>query len=224
MLKLTSTRDEGKAGVNFCVYGEAGIGKTTLCGTAPDPLIISAEGGLMSLSDQDIPVFTIKNRVDCNEIYDWLTSSKEAGKYQTVCIDSLSEIAEVLLTDEKKLTKDARQAYGVMNDEMAILVRAFRDLDMHVYFSCKMKKMVSEVSGAINYTPSVPGQAFLQALPYFFDELFVMRYGKLEDGTLYRYVQTQGDLQYLAKDRSGKLAKVTKPDITDMLNKIIGEK
>lgn len=219
-LKLKSTKDFATAHLNILVYGESGVGKTTLCSTAPDPLIISAEGGMLSLAKYDLPVYEIKSREDCNEIYDFLTTSKEAAKYNTICIDSISEIAEVLLSEEKKKTKDARQAYGVMNDEMAILIRSFRDLKKNVYFSAKLKKLVDESSGFTSNIPSVPGNTILQALPFFFDAVFALRYGKLEDGTVYRYLQTSGDLQWTAKNRAGKLEKQEEPDITKLFEKM----
>lgn len=220
---MTSTKDVAFNGVNFCIYGEAGAGKTVLASTAPKPLIISAEGGLLSLAKHDIPVFEISRRADIDEIYDWLVMSKEADQFETVCIDSLSEIAEVLLGDEKAITKDARQAYGVMADEMAITIRGFRDLtNKHVYFSCKLKKEVEEKTGKVSYIPSVPGKTLLQALPHFFDELFALKIGKTEDGTLYRYLQTQKDLSWHCKDRSDNLDAMEPPDLTHLINKIRG--
>jgi len=219
MIKLTTTAMASPF-ANILVYGEAGVGKTTLCKTAKNPLIISAEGGLLALKGEDIPVLAINTREDCNEAYEWLTMSDEADKYDTICIDSLSEIAEVLLSDEKSKTKDARQAYGVMNTEMEILIRAFRDIPKHVYFSCKQKRLTDDSSGRVTFIPSVPGQTLLQGLPYFFDEVLCMRIAQLEDGTKYRYLQTEKDLQYDAKDRSGELAKQEEPNLAKIIAKI----
>lgn len=219
MIKLTSTKEIG-SNVNFLIYAEAGWGKTTQCKNVEAPLIISAEGGLLALSGTDLPVFEINNREDCNEVYDWIMMSAEANKYKTICIDSLSEIAEVLLTDEKQKSKDARQAYGVMFDEMSLLIRGFRDMKKDVYFSAKMKRVVDDASGAVTFTPSVPGQMLLQALPHFFDEVFVGRYGKLEDGSVYRYLQTTSDMQYTAKDRSGTLTPVAEPHLGKVIETI----
>lgn len=219
-IKLISI-DSMESYLNVLCYGDSGVGKTTLCRTATDPIIISAEGGLVSIKGYGLQGFEIKNRSDCNEIYDWLKGSKEAkSKYQWICLDSLSEIAEVLLSDEKSLTKDNRQAYGVMNDEMAILIRGFRDLPYNTYFTAKNKKIIDEESGAITYMPSVPGKALLNDLPYFFDEVFLLQMGKTKEKKKYRYLQTIGDRQYVAKDRSGALASKEKPDLTHVFNKI----
>ena len=49
-LKFTTTNQAAQLhGVKALVYGPSGAGKTTLCATAPAPIIISAEAGLLSL-------------------------------------------------------------------------------------------------------------------------------------------------------------------------------
>ena len=219
-ITLTNT-NKGIKHVNILAYGEAGIGKTVMCATAPDPLIISAEGGLLSIAGSGIDVFKIRDRADCNEVYEWLAGSSEARKkYQTICIDSLSEIAEVLLASELKKTPDPRKAYGVMGSEMPILIRGFRDLDFHTYFTAKSKKVVDESTGVITYMPSVPGQSLLTGLPYFFDEVFLMDWIKFEDDE-YRVLVTKSDRTHIAKDRSGKLDEYEKPDLTYIFDKIL---
>jgi len=219
MIKLTSTKDIVRF-VNILIYAEAGWGKTEQCKHAPNPLIISAEGGLLTLTDEDIPLMEINNIADATEVCDWLDMSKEPEKYTTVCVDSLSEIAEVLLSDEMKKTKDARQAYGIMHNEMSMFIRRLRAAHKDVYFTAKQKKVVAEVGGAINYMPAAPGQMLLQALPYFFDEVLVGRYGKLSTGEIYRYIQTNEDRQYTAKDRSGTLQKIVEPDLGKVIETI----
>ena len=77
------------------------------------------------------------------EAYTWLTQSDEAKGFESVALDSISEIAEVVLNAEKKATKDPRQAYGAMQEQMADIIRAFRDLPgRHVYMSAKLLNSV----------------------------------------------------------------------------------
>ena len=52
------------------------------------------------------------------EVYKWLVSSEEASQYETICLDSLSEIGEVVLADAKTRFKDARMAYGEMYERL----------------------------------------------------------------------------------------------------------
>ena len=60
----------------------------------------------------------IKTVDDLTEIYDWLISNGDEGQFKTICIDSLSEIAEVVLTNAKRQVKDPRQAYGELIEKM----------------------------------------------------------------------------------------------------------
>ena len=222
-IQLRSTKDFGRnAGVKVLVYGRPGAGKTRLCATAPAPIILSAESGLLSLSDEDIPVQQITSIDDLNEAYAWLYGSEEAKGYRTVCLDSVSEIAEQVLAKEKAAVKDGRKAYGEMQDRMTRLLRAFRDLPgRNVYFSAKMEKMQNE-EGMILYQPSLPGKTLSQGVGYFFDEVFAFVNIKDEDGNLIRCLQTSSDTSYEAKDRSGKLSFYEAPDLSNVFRKIAG--
>jgi hypothetical protein len=218
-VKLTSTKDFNIDGVKCLVYSPTGIGKTVLCSTAPDPVIISAEAGLLSLKHLDIPVYEVKTKEEVGEAYNEVAMSK----FKTICLDSISEIAEVLLIDHKNRERDGRAAYGKFNDDMGALIRLFRDIKgKHVYFTAKLQRHVDDLTGVTTFVPGMPGKTMLNALPFFFDEVFALRIGKLADGTKYRYLMTQPDYQYEAKDRSGKLLEAEKPDLTYIFNKISG--
>jgi len=221
MAVVLTTTKKASTHVKALVFGEAGMGKTVLCATAPKPLIISAEAGLLSLSDHDIPVIEVKTVQDVMDVYEWITTSKEADDFETICLDSITEIAEVLLTQYKKEEKDPRKAYGRLNDDMSTLIRSFRDLKgKHVYFSCKMIRKEDESAGFASYKPAMPGNTLINNLPYFFDEVLALRIGKLPSGKEFRYLQTQPELQWPAKDRSGTLGKMEKPDLSYIFNKI----
>lgn len=222
MIRFTTTDQAALLhGVKVLVYGEAGVGKTVLCSTAPAPIILSAEAGLLSLRKVSIPVIEIKTIEDLQESYTWATTSRDAAQFQTICLDSISEIAEVVLTNAKRVVKDPRQAYGELLDKMMMTVRAFRDLPgKHVYFSAKSEPMKDEMSGIIKYGPSMPGQKLGPALPYLFDEVFRLGINKAPNGELCRFLQTQPDLQHHAKDRSGVLATIEQPNLSAIFARI----
>ena len=220
-----STTDQASAaaGVKVLVYGDAGMGKTTLCATAPAPIIISAESGLLSLRKYRIPVIEIKTIDQLTEAYDWSIRSAEARQFATICIDSISEIGEVVLANAKRQVKDPRQAYGELIEKMTMTIRAFRDLPgKHVYMAAKMEPMKDELTGVVRYGPSMPGSKLGPQLPYFFDEVFRLGVNKSPQGETYRFLQTQPDLQYTAKDRSGSLAAIESPDLNHVFAKILG--
>lgn len=224
MLSFTTT-DQFNAshGVKILTYGSAGVGKTRLCATAPAPIILSAEAGLLSLRGHSIPVINIQTDNDLTEAYRWLTQSHEARQFQTVCLDSLSEIGEVVLANAKKNVRDPRQAYGELITRMHDVIRTYRDLPgKHVYMAAKMEPVKDTVSGIVRYMPSMPGAKLGPQLPYYFDEVFRLGINKTDKGEQYRFLQTQPDMQYDAKDRSGALAAIEPPDLSHIITKIIG--
>lgn len=221
MIKVTSTKDVKLDGVKLLVHGPAGIGKTVLCSTAPSPLIISAEAGLLSLQTIHVPVINVTSTEEVNEAYRFVSESAEARQYKTICLDSISEIAEAMLILYKEGVKDPRQAYGQMNDDIATMIRKFRDLKgKNVYFSAKqLKEEMSD--GITRLVASMPGKTVLHAMPFYFDLVCAMRIGMLSDGRTYRYLHTYQDLMYDAKDRSGLLLPQEKPNLTYLFDKII---
>ena len=221
-INLKRTGTLGADGVKLLVYGHAGAGKTSLIKTLPAPIVLSAEGGLLSIQDANLPYIEIGTMESLREAYAWLRDSAEAREFKSVALDSISEVAEVVLSAEKKNSKDPRQAYGEMNTVMADLIRAFRDLPgKHVYMSAKCEKAQDE-TGKMLYSPSMPGKSLAQGLPYFFDEVLALRVEKDSEGNPQRALLCDGDGAWLAKDRSGKLAMWEAPDLGAIINKIGG--
>ena len=222
-VQLKSTKDLARAnGLKILCYGGAGAGKTTLCASTNAPtVIISAESGLLSLHGTDIAVIEVNTIADVHEAYAYLTSD-DGKHFEWVCLDSISEIAEVVLTNEKRINKDPRAAYGALSDQMGELLRAFRDLPgRNVYMSAKMDRVKDEGTGAMLYNPSMPGAKLGQAIPFLFDEVFCLRVERDAEGNQQRMLQTATDYNYVAKDRSGRLDPFEQPNLAAIAAKIL---
>lgn len=218
-IKIQSTKTSVES-VKVLVYGDAGTGKTRLCATVPNPIILSAEAGLLSLAQDNIPFIEVKSVQDVTDAFEYLTESEEGKQFETICLDSISEIGEVFLNTLKKQYADPRQAYGMLAEDMTELIRKFRDIpNKNVYFTAKSIKVEDE-NGITGFRPGLPGKTLLNNLPFFFDEVFALRIGKLEDKSEYNYLQTNGKLKYIAKDRSGCCSPVERPDLGLIFKKI----
>ena len=221
-INLRSTKGLHANGVKLLVYGNAGTGKTSLIPTLPTPVVLSAEGGLLSIADADISYVEVSSYDTLMEAYKWVTGSDEAKHFESIALDSISEIAEVVLNHEKKIAKDPRQAYGAMQEQMSDIIRAFRDIpNKHVYFTAKCEKATDE-TGRILYAPSMPGNKTGQQLPYFFDEVLALRVEKDAEGNAQRALMCDSDGIWQAKDRSGKLDTWEAPDLGAIIAKIGG--
>lgn len=154
------------------------------------------------------------------EAYRWITESNDAKAFDSVALDSISEIAEVVLSTEKKKSKDPRQAYGALQEIIGDLIRGFRDIQgKHVYFSAKLEKQQDEM-GRVLYSPSMPGNKTGQQLPYFFDEVLALRIEKDAEGKTSRALMCDSDGLWTAKDRSGKLDAWESPNLGEIITKI----
>jgi phage nucleotide-binding protein len=218
-ISLKRTRELAQNGVKLLVYGQAGAGKTSLIKTLPTPLVLSAEAGLLSIQDADLAYIEIKTIDDLREAYSFIMG-EGGNSFESIALDSISEIAEVILNAEKKIAKDPRQAYGAMQEQVSDLIRAFRDIPgKHVYMSAKLEKSTDEM-GRILYAPSMPGNKTGQQLPYFFDEVLALRVERDQEGNVQRALMCDSDGLWQAKDRSGKLAAWEAPDLGAIVEKI----
>lgn len=237
MLRFSTSQQSSVAnGIKALVYSGSGAGKTVLTVTLPKPILLSAEAGVLSLHPENIkrifgpnaagitynmPMIQISTVDELTEAYNWFTKSHEARQFESIALDSLSEIAEVVLNNAKRQVKDPRQAYGELLEKMETLIRYFRDIPgRNVLMTAKMEPSRDELTGIVKYMPAMPGSKLGPKLPYFFDEVFRLGVNKTQQGETYRFLQTQPDIQYDAKDRSGALQAVEYPHMSYLMGKI----
>ena len=95
-LSLQIEQPEDSDELNMILYGETGVGKTLLAGTAADcedmapVLYMDFEGGTQTLRGIDVEIVRPRDWKDIQEVYDFLREGND--KYQTVILDSLTEL------------------------------------------------------------------------------------------------------------------------------------
>jgi hypothetical protein len=179
----------------------------------------------MSLRQSRIPAIEIASLQDLMDSYAWVSQSAEARQFQTICVDSASDVAERVLETERAKSKDPRKAYGEMQTWVLQYLKLFRDLPgKHVYFSAKQAMIKDEFSGVTSYGPSMPGQQLGPAIPYLFDEIFHLGLypHPQTPGQTFAALRTRASIQYSCGDRSGTLAEFEPPDLSAVIRKITG--
>lgn len=224
MFQIKTTTEVTLNGIKTLVYGGPGVGKTRLISTAPYPLVLSCEGGLLSLRKENVHFIEIKYLNDLQNVYNWLYSGQDNFQYWTIGLDSTSEIIEVVLNNELQKTRDPRQAYGAILNKGTKLLRDFRDLPYrNVVMICKQEWVKNEQTGAMHFAPSFPGAKLGPNAPYFPDEVFQLE--------IHTHPQTHQRIPLLrcwpsatnvAKDRSGALNEFEPPDLGYVFSKILG--
>lgn len=223
-MEIKTTQGLHSEQVKMLIYGQSGIGKTSLLGTMPaaETLIVSAESGLLCLADKAIDVTEVKSYDAVRAVYAYLAKNEDEGKYKYIAIDSLTEISDLLVKhlkakDEYKNPSNVLKMWGEFSDTMIGLVKAFRDLPRHVAFSA-LSDDVND-GGIITKHPLISGNKAQKLLSSFFDEVFYLSINQDNE----REVFTQPTHSFIAKDRSGKLASFEAPDLTQIIAKIQGK-
>lgn len=98
------------------ITGDAGVGKTTLAATFPNPIFIRAEDGLQAIPDDIRPdAFPLLTGVD--DLWSQLAALiNEDHEYKTVVIDSATELETMfgsyIIDSDPKKPKSLAQAHG----------------------------------------------------------------------------------------------------------------
>jgi len=212
-----------RRGIKCLVYGPPKVGKTRLCASAPAPVIFSAEGGMLSLRTFNLPYAEIKSISDLQQAYYWASSAAEARQFQTICLDSISEIIEQLLEAEKAKTRDPRKAYGEIVTQGLKIMRDFRDNlpSHHVVLIAKQEWAKDETTGMMYFQPSFPGQKLGPAVPYYPDEIFqYCVFTNMQTKQRVEALRTWADQNNIAGDRSGALDEFEPPNLAHIFAKI----
>ena len=202
--------------LKLLVYGNYGVGKTTLACSALevpsmcDVLMINAEAGDLSVDNMEgLDAITVTDFRSLGRINEYLKQHckardagdtdelikmeaflrgvdekdiKEPRQYRTVILDSLTELEAYCfnqllgITDTTRLDEETQSAewgeYKKNNTMILRVVRAFRDLPMHVVFTCAEKYNQDETK-KYKYTPDMTGklskkiQGFMDMVGYY---------------------------------------------------------
>ena len=224
-LKIQNTNTLDNFKVSILVYGFAGSGKTRLCTTLNKPFIISCEKGLGSIKGSGIPYFEVSSEKEVFEALSRLANAPN-GMFETIVLDSISELSEIILAEQKMGGKNPHgaAAYGYMQDKIKNIIRFVKNMNCNFYATCKMTKEPDE-DGVMLYSPFLPSKNLSSDIPYHFEEVLALRVKKEkdEDGVEYNipYLQTMSDGKYQAKDRLGNLGMYEPYNLQNIIDKCL---
>lgn len=212
-------------GIRALIYGRAGIGKTSLIPTCEKPIILSAEQGLQSISNHQIPYIIIQSWDDFVNALRWLYGNQ--GEHKTIVIDSLSQIVEMLFEVKKTtcLTKDGKKdglrAYGETGEDTRKVFNEYFRVYLKSYDIVAFAKLSKEKDDQerLMYAPLFVGTKIGLEAPHAFDVVGALRDNP--DGS--RYIMTQSDGLWQAKARTPyDIGGMHEPNVSKLFNKIRG--
>ena len=223
-----STLDINQNGIKIALFGESGAGKTWQISTLRRPFVISTEGGLLTLvrSGKDIPYVEARTVEELAEARIALNSDDYYDSYDTIVIDSVSELADLHMMKIKEKGK-ARgwDIYTQTQDEVNKKLREFFSIEgKDIVMIFKLGRIEDKDTGRVSYSPFVNSSNFSSKIPYLFNEVLAMRSQKTadKDGNPYidRWIQCVNDGRWACKDQSGYLADEEYADLGYIIDKI----
>lgn len=207
-------------GVKMLAHGGPGSGKTPLVKTLPRPVLMACEPGLLSLRDWDGPVWEAYTVQAIDEFFTWLKSSNEANNFDSVAVDSVSQMVETKLADALVSNKHGLKAYGDMAEwAMPHLRDLYHMQAKHVYLVAK--QFSSEEGGGMQKKrPYFPGKELNVKVPHLYDEILCVGTFQIPgvQGEQ-RAIRTLDSLTVSARDRSGTLDEYEPCDLGALIAK-----
>jgi hypothetical protein len=215
-----------KYGAKSLVFGRPGSGKTPVANTAPRPIMMVCEPGMLSMRNSTIPAIDCFTPERIDEFFQWLFGSKETVNFDTVVIDSTSQMAEIYLDRElagksKSGNKvDGKAAYGAMARKVREHLNGLFFLQQkHTYLICKQG--YAEIDGVRMAVPSFPGQDLPVFVPHLYDVIMHLGIQAIPGHGQVKAFRCVGSYDTMARDRSGSLAEFEPCDLTAIFNKVM---
>lgn len=203
--------------IKAVVYAPSGAGKTTFGATCPKPIFASAEGGLLSIAHINPEYVEIKTIQDLRDLLLYLKKGEHS--YETVVLDSITEISEIIKVGiEKKSGKSMTlQDFGTLSKTIREILRGFRDLPMHVLFIA-LEKQEKDGDVVVRYVPDLSGKSSTE-IAQFMD---IVGYLTIDQATQERRIITNTNSKTLSKDRTRMIGNSTEPDFSKWIEAVKG--
>lgn len=216
-------------GVKILCFGPPGSGKTPAIRTAPNPVLLATEPGLLSLRGSTVPTWEAGTAERVEDFRKWFFGSNEAKKFDTVCIDSASQMAELYLAQAEGKTSSSGNklhglaAYGKMADDTFAFISAlYYQREKHVYIVCKEELQTDGWRRAY-----FPGKELNAKIPHLYDVILRSAYTMVPGvvGEQYAFLTTPS-LNWFCRSRQNpdepaKLAPYEPQNIKAIIDKLM---
>lgn len=210
-------------GFKAIAYGPPGEGKTPLIKTAPRPVMLVCEPGMLSMRDaHHVPAWEGYTPEKCAEFFTWLSKSHEAKNFDTVCVDSFTQYAEILLKRALAKNTHGLKAYGVMAEEVNETAHLLYYMPQkHVYLVCK--ETTIDEGGVRKRRPYFPGQDLNVKMPHLFDAILHIAKAQIPGFIKPQMaIRTLGSIDVMARIRTSKpdlFFEFEPPDLAALIQK-----
>jgi len=229
-MEVKNTMDmDTVASFNAIIYGPGGVGKTTMASTFPKPLLLDFENGAKYFKSRGISLDTIQSN-------GWPTDAEKVtlagiiGDYETIILDPIGTAMNMLIDDTKAISGTQFRnrnggltiaGWGEAKGKLKKLVTWLIATRKNVILIAHVDEIIDEESGQILRSPSIPTKLKFELMNMvdvvaYFDARRMPTGKKDKDGNdifeVKRFLNMKPGTGNTAKDRTGKLGEVVKPE------------
>jgi len=207
-------------GCKAIIYGAPGSAKTPLINTAPRPILLACETGLLSMRNSNVPTYLATTTQLIDEFFKWFLNSNESKNYDTLCIDSASQLADIYLQAAMNGTSSSGKkvhglaAYGEMaTSVMGHLRPLYYMAQKHAYVICKQN-----VENGMS-RPFFPGNQLNVDVPHLYDFILHLGIKNVPGAGQVKAFQCNETFDVLARNRTGNLLDYEPPHFGQLVQK-----
>lgn len=201
-------------GCKAIIYGAPGSAKTPLINTAPRPVLLACEPGMLSMRGSNVPTCQAFTPEAIDDFFKWFFNSAETKNFDTLAIDSVSQLADIYLQVALKKIKHGLQAYGSMATSVMDHMRPlFFTPNKHTYLICKQ----NVENGMAR--PWFPGNQLNVDIPHMYDFILHLGIKNVPGMGQIKAFQCNESFDFLARNRTGNLSDFEEPHFGKLVQK-----
>lgn len=118
--------------VKMMIYGQAGMGKTTVALSAPKPLLLDFDNGVkrVNMAHLDgIDIVQVSSWQDVQQVL-----QEDLSTYQTIVVDTIGKMMDFIITYKCGIRQPQIKDWGGINAEFSWMTRTLSSLNKNVVF------------------------------------------------------------------------------------------
>lgn len=118
--------------VKMMIYGQAGMGKTTLALSAPKPLLLDFDNGVKRVNNAqlaDVGIVPIKNWQEVQQVL-----RENLSDYDTIVVDTIGKMMDFIIAYRCGFGTPRIQDWSTINNDFQQFVRTLNDLNKNIIF------------------------------------------------------------------------------------------